>query len=841
MVAFTDQLSTPQSGKPIVNPGPANPTGIGQVANLAEDIFQGLDRQGQRAARREASTRENIRFQWDAEDRAQKLEERAAVNDLSTGLMEIFSNDKKTDTVIPKDIIDEVTGITRLGKAVKQGHRSAVDYELAVEALVTSVRQRHPEASGEIFAKLKTLGVSHYLTRDADLALKVDDTRNEADMAQYSAYRKAFVDGGFNPEGMTDAQQAEKGREFLEQQARLQLNTTMLQNQQTRANMSREEREYQEKQLKKGGVQSLLSIASMQLGPIDQSIQTLALASMKNGRLADVDQIQSMVSAGAANLRTALKDQAIKRGFGDPESLSQIDNFIDKAQADRVRFFNENFASNKREVDSLAQRYKIDASKAFPAWTKLTGMLGSSVVTSLAGGTLPVSPEIQKLITKEFSEFDPTGDEVSSEIHLSHVAALLRGKSIKEYSEQDAKKLLPDMIHGLVGPQEDMVKNGNYTPQNMQTWGHAYTNVTSAASALTPAASTLPDLYKATYLVSSPAARLVLDKMLTIPEQREQGEQLMMASRATAAQLLHNAKSLKNSYGQYGMWSAQFKPSTGRYEAFLNPAQFNKSMEQRKKMGGLQANTSYEQMMFNVPKELTDHVRILNNNLNHLVGTAKHDPELPSGWTPGTLADHYANGTPLKNAKGATIDPDKMFEDSLEKLRQKVEALPGTIAADPSLDVTKPPEEAGADPIEAGKTAMSFFEGKGLSRAAAAGIVGNLHAESTLSTSAVGDGGKAESLAQWHPDRRAEAKKQGFDLKDFNQALAFIDWELQNGDPQARKAGELLRNPDLDPKEAARIFAQYFLRPKGAETGDSSRIHNIAKRVGNAVRYYGAG
>jgi len=48
---------------------------------------------------------------------------------------------------------------------------------------------------------------------------------------------------------------------------------------------------------------------------------------------------------------------------------------------------------------------------------------------------------------------------------------------------------------------------------------------------------------------------------------------------------------------------------------------------------------------------------------------------------------------------------------------------------------------------------MNYFMDKGLSKHAAAGIVGNLYAESRLKTDAVGDGGTSGGIAQWHGPR----------------------------------------------------------------------------------------
>lgn len=125
------------------------------------------------------------------------------------------------------------------------------------------------------------------------------------------------------------------------------------------------------------------------------------------------------------------------------------------------------------------------------------------------------------------------------------------------------------------------------------------------------------------------------------------------------------------------------------------------------------------------------------------------------------------------------------------------------------------------------KQAMQFFTSKGWTPAQAAGIVGNLQAESgaNLKTNAVGDGGKAYGIAQWHPDRQANFKKAfGKDIRQagFNDQLAFVQWELEHTE---LAAAEKLRQART-PQEAAAIFDRYYERSSGA---------HIKNRVANSV------
>lgn len=132
---------------------------------------------------------------------------------------------------------------------------------------------------------------------------------------------------------------------------------------------------------------------------------------------------------------------------------------------------------------------------------------------------------------------------------------------------------------------------------------------------------------------------------------------------------------------------------------------------------------------------------------------------------------------------------------------------------------------AGVGETGSAKEAMEFFISKGWTPAQAAGIVGNLQAESgpNLKTNLPGDGGLAYGIAQWHPDRQANFKRAyGKDIREagFKEQLAFVQWELENTE---RKAAAMLRKAKT-PEQAAWVFDEYYERSSGAHR--QKRINN---------------
>jgi len=111
--------------------------------------------------------------------------------------------------------------------------------------------------------------------------------------------------------------------------------------------------------------------------------------------------------------------------------------------------------------------------------------------------------------------------------------------------------------------------------------------------------------------------------------------------------------------------------------------------------------------------------------------------------------------------------------------------------------------------------AMQFFQSSGWSPAQAAGLAANLQVESNFNPSAVGDGGRAYGIAQWHPDRQAAFQRwSGQDIRgsSFEQQLGFINFELTQGNE--RRAGTMIRQATT-PEQAAAFVDQYYERSNG--------------------------
>ena len=132
--------------------------------------------------------------------------------------------------------------------------------------------------------------------------------------------------------------------------------------------------------------------------------------------------------------------------------------------------------------------------------------------------------------------------------------------------------------------------------------------------------------------------------------------------------------------------------------------------------------------------------------------------------------------------------------------------------------------------------ALEFFQSKGWTLAQAAGIVANLDIETagTFNPGAIGDGGKAYGIAQWHPDRQAHFQSwAGRSIRGstFEQQLEFVQYELTEG--REKKAGNRIRQTTT-PQDAAIATDRFYERSSGAAR--SRRIRRAITLAENASR-----
>jgi hypothetical protein len=158
---------------------------------------------------------------------------------------------------------------------------------------------------------------------------------------------------------------------------------------------------------------------------------------------------------------------------------------------------------------------------------------------------------------------------------------------------------------------------------------------------------------------------------------------------------------------------------------------------------------------------------------------------------------------------------------------RKAQGLPETEAKTPTLDLMSKAwtKLQGVDK-GAASASMDYFKAQGWSRQAAAGITGNLAAESaSFNPKALGDWGRARGIGQWHPDRQKDFENwAGFkitdDRADRQKQLQFANFELTEG--KYKSVGNRLRGA-TSADEAGAIVSNGYERPKDPD-GEVARL-----------------
>ena len=217
---------------------------------------------------------------------------------------------------------------------------------------------------------------------------------------------------------------------------------------------------------------------------------------------------------------------------------------------------------------------------------------------------------------------------------------------------------------------------------------------------------------------------------------------------------------------------------------------------------------------------------------NLQLDTSKVPPEHmkyldPDGDGVVTVSDAEAMGLPTETFSSYSGDAFGLFGiltnfmDSNKPLNPNSPAYKNWIQNAMQGPPPKPQRRSSGGNTQNARAAMSYFESAGYTKEQAAGIVGNLQAESGMgiNPAAIGDGGKAWGIAQWHPERRAIWEKASGkrwqtngESPNFREQLDFIIYELNRTESRANRRLKATNTVE----DAAAVFDQYYERSSGA-------------------------
>lgn len=834
MASLTDLLPTNNSGKSIVPTKVAQPSFVQGLSNFGQgaiNAWENFDQANRRNRAEDRADRAEARAIIEDERQAGARAAINAANEESFNALDSYSRGQQVVEVPtvsvwsgPAEVAAQELAKSQL--AVNQGRAPTGSFQLKLEKVQADLFQRFPEFKEEIAATLQRRGYDSYVFRDVQQQAAFDSAQQTAAASAQAMAIKKAADSGIpvdpnNPQAAAIAGYKLLANEYAVDIAKKQ-DQAVRDWKTDKYNDWKHANEISQVELSRAILRDFGDrFAGVNLS-LANAIDAAGDDIQKQATIAEIaPRINTYYESARAQIMASVTDPEAQKG-----ALAQLDEYKKSATALYTGDLAQ-YQTNKRNLDNLKTNWQLSEAQAYPVYNYFSSVFGKDTVASLFGGDISGTfpPEVASQIKQELQGYKTEGARAGSE-HLLIISQLMNGNTnLKDMPEKKAREVLPQLVKTVNGVQAQ-VAAGQASPQDTKNWSNAYANVLIAGAELQPGQPKIDSILSASSVVASQGARGAMERIIKDPNQATNGQSLMLGSRGTSAQLLEAAKTSGPSTDANGVQSVQFSERSGKWFVLTDRKAYNDWASRQGRTGATNTGSfqtafpdkpiSFEQYAATSNPDLAKKVDALNLNTTHLVETAKYDPAAPKG-TPLELANYYATGkSPVRtdSAGKPAKSANEQFNQSVEELSKGLRE--GVIANTESF------KGASISPGDA----VSRLVGRNVPRNIAAGIVGSLAQESGLNTGAVGDGGKALSLAQWHPDRQAYAKEHGYDLSDPNDAVDFVLHELNTTEGEAKKK---LMSADT-PEEAAEIFTRYFLRP-------NEKLANYEKRKSYARQF----
>lgn len=675
MARLTDQLSGVNSGKGIVNPGPASPSGIGALADFASgavNVFSRVTKERQ-AQQNEATMDELAGRIFDIQTGANRaVSQEAPVSAPTATPDNPFPNIAPLDgelqggpdsaPAIPQEAVSAATDLNRMQRGVQQGRVSQAAYDMQLERLQAEFFQKFPDQRAEIAAYFQSRGLEHYMFRafrEEKAAYENEQTAQaRADQTQfdYAASRGLVTSNTSLEDG------ARIGREAMAAQAQIEAAkeraTAIRENQK----MDREEREAALKASGQDAVNGVITQIGVAVQPLmDQTALAISGAGTDAERqtvLAEY-KTQALAALSVAEQRAYVE---VAAAGGSEDARKAVREMFGSYRESINTLYTSSFEANTMAMKNMQASFNLTAGRAAPMYNRVVSLIGQPAANALFGdpqGFAQLAPEVVESVKREMNNFDPSSERGT--VSLARMIGYMRGEvGLQDLQPNEAAQYVRANGASLLANQRAVV-GGDMSAIN--PWMTNYANMTEAMVELGPTTTTAAGLKTATGYVATPAARQVLDQARK--QDPEYGAALTQASRAASARGLEIGRTLPDS----GIFKSRYNEQTGRFEATLSRADYDRWRGNADQVEGVAAAfgaapglasgqrvPTYEEMRRRVPQDLNDKLIVLNANLEHLVQTDKYDPAIPSGVTPKERRSMYATGTIPESMRSAGTD-----------------------------------------------------------------------------------------------------------------------------------------------------------------------------------------
>lgn len=649
MASLTDQIGTVNSGKPIIDPGPANPSFIGALADFGASVVPGLARLGESRQQQRA---------------ADALDEAAGrSHELMTNYNRVTAQEP-TEFVqsgpppiegslegsgVPSDAESAARDLERARRAREQGRISSGTLDLQIERLTSELFQKYPDQRAEISAFMQSRGFDHYMYRAAReeqaayVAEQTSQTNALTTQFQYAAER------GLVTNDTPLASGAAIGRRAMAEAARIQAAKERADAIRADRALSIQEQEAQLDEVAADATSAVIAQVSTAINPlVDQISLAVSIAATDQEAQRLIPEYQTRVRAALTAQRARAISEVSAAG-GREDQIKIVTDFFDGMIESTDSLFTTSLQQNSRALQSLQSALGLNAAQAMPAYHTLVQALGQPAVNSIfadPSGVIALPEEVLAQVRGEIANFNPA--DPRGAVSLARLVGYLRREEgLQDLDGTQAASFVRTNARVQLSNQQALLRGDTTVAR---AYLNAATNTAEAMVEMPPTATSIASLKTATGLNSTPEARRALEAAMR--EDPEYGQAVIRASRNGAAKALDIARSLSNQSDgfvtEYDEGAGRYvtRPPTRReYDAMVRA---NSRTVMRPGPSGPEPvvmNTlpPYEEFIRNVPTAIRDRENVMNVNLEHLVQTNQYD-EAFAGMTPRQARELLATG-----------------------------------------------------------------------------------------------------------------------------------------------------------------------------------------------------
>jgi hypothetical protein len=859
MAQLTDRLGSANSGRPIINPGPADPSVVGALADAASASIPGLVNYGVDRDRRRTE---------EAANRKLGIED-----ELARGFFDIRSGPGTVETPptprefvasgpppidgelagsgLPSDVITATDDAVRAQRAARQGRLPAARYDLQLEAYVSEMMRLHPDMSAEIMAYAQSQGLDHYMFRSFQAEKLYADAGRDAQIRASTIQYDYAASRGLVTSNITFEQGARIGRQAMAIAQKIETIKLEREANWRERELTISERKYEDERLSRQMSSALIAQTAVALDPL---IDSVSLAVAGAGTDAERQTVLGGVRIEAKAALISYRSQGVAElaSVGaSPEEIKFFTDYVDGQIESLDSLFSTSFNQNTASLRNLEASLGITSAEAMPIYHRISTLLGpagaNALITDAITGLPGLDPAMTEAARNEIRNFDPTSERGT--MNLARAIGYLRGiEGLEDLTAEQAAGFLRANERLLRANQRDAL-GGNTGA--VRHWMANYGNVAEAILELGPTTTSVDAIVNATGQLASRDARRTLE--LAFKEDPEFARALAQGSRGAAAKALMIARDQRvpNTpyFVAYNETAGEFYPQISRqsYDAWAatqrtNVRPFDRSLEYDPNSGN-RVVPSYEQMKESgrIPEAVWGQSRAMNELVTHLVETDQYDEAIPGTLSRRERRDLYAAGrTPdsMRTQPGAPTQ-DSEWGQLLGNVNTQIETLlVGSTGTPLTANQAPPPRD------QLQTRVRTEAEALGLSWGLVERVV---RRESNWDPNATNRTTNARGLFQINDDNAGrtldESISDGLNmLKDAQETAQRTlgrtpqDWEVYVVHQQGAGGGPALLNPANRDKNAVDVLAPLYPNRRIARQAVTANGGNVNMTAGEFLQ-----